>query len=57
MFDPLFDLGPYSDFIWPAYGVSALALAGVTVWTVAAWRSARRRLAALEDRQARRDEP
>lgn len=41
------DLGPYGDFIWPAYAVSALALA-VTVWqSLAAWRAARKKIAAL----------
>jgi len=57
MFVSIFNLGPYSSFIWPAYGVSALALAGATVWTLAAWRGAKRRLAALEDQQAQRDKP
>ena len=28
-----FDMGPYGAFIWPAYGVSALALAGITLWS------------------------
>src|SRR5436305_1896447 len=41
-----FDLGPYSVYIWPAYGVSAVLLIGVTVWTVAAWRRARDKPAA-----------
>jgi heme exporter protein CcmD len=43
-----FDLGPYADFIWPAYAVSALGLLGATVWTLSAWRKAKARLAALE---------
>ena len=43
-----FDLGPYAAFIWPAYAVSALGLLGATVWTLAAWRKAKARLAALE---------
>ena len=46
-----FDLGIYSVYIWPAYGVSLLALGGVTLWTVLAWRRAKARLAALEARQ------
>ena len=51
IFDPLnFDMGPYAVYIWPAYGVSALALAGITLWTLAAWRRAKARLAALEAR-------
>ena len=44
----MIDLGPYSDFIWPAYAVSALGLLGATVWTWAAWRNAKARLASLE---------
>ena len=46
-----FAMGPYAVYIWPAYGVSALALIGVTVWTLTAWRRAQARLAALEARQ------
>jgi heme exporter protein CcmD len=46
-----FDMGAYGVYIWPAYGVSALALACVTLWTVAAWRRAKARLAELEARQ------
>lgn len=45
-----FDLGNYSVYIWPAYGISALVLIGVTVWTVLAWQRAKARLAALETR-------
>ena len=45
-----FDMGAYSVYIWPAYGISALALAGITLWTLAAWRRAKARLAALEKR-------
>ncbi|HEY4076444.1 MAG TPA: heme exporter protein CcmD [Rhizomicrobium sp.] len=43
-----FDMGAYGAYIWPAYGISALALVGVTVWSAAAWRRAKARLAALE---------
>ena len=43
-----FDMSPYGAFIWPAYGISALALGIATLWTVAAWRRAKARLAALE---------
>jgi len=46
-----FDMGTYAAYIWPAYGVSALALACVTIWTVVAWRRAKARLAALEKSQ------
>ena len=34
-----FDMGAYGAFIWPAYGVSALAAGRLTVWTLCAWRA------------------
>lgn len=43
-----FDLGPYADFIWPAYAISALGLVAATVLTLRAWQKAKARLAALE---------
>jgi len=43
-----FDMGSYGAFIWPAYGVSALSLIAVTLWSVFAWRRAKAKLAALE---------
>jgi len=43
-----FDLSPYGMFIWPAYGISALLLGGLTIWTLARWRSVKAKLAALE---------
>jgi heme exporter protein D len=43
-----FDMGSYGAYIWPAYGISALALIGVTLWSVSAWRRAKAKLAALE---------
>ncbi len=43
-----FDMGAYAAFIWPAYAVSGLSLGVATLWTIAAWRSARAKLAALE---------
>ena len=45
-----FDMGLYSVYIWPAYGISAGLLIGVTVWTLVAWHRAKARLAALEKR-------
>lgn len=45
-----FDMGSYAVYIWPAYGISALAMAGATLWTLAAWRRAKATLAALEKR-------
>ncbi|HJT44277.1 MAG TPA: heme exporter protein CcmD [Rhizomicrobium sp.] len=43
-----FDMGSYGVFIWPAYAVSVLALAGATLWTLWAWARAKAKLAALE---------
>ena len=43
-----FDMGLYSVYIWPAYGLSLLLLGGVTLWTLAAWRRAKARLSVLE---------
>lgn len=43
-----FEMGAYGVYIWPAYAISALALGGLTLWAVIAWRRAKARLAALE---------
>jgi heme exporter protein CcmD len=43
-----FDLTPYGAYIWPAYGISLLLLGGFTAWTLAKWRAAKSKLAALE---------
>lgn len=43
-----FDVSPYGVYIWPAYGLSVLLLGGLIVWTLARWRAARAKLAALE---------
>ena len=44
-----FAMGGYAAFIWPAYGVSALALAAMVWQSWSAWRAARKKLQALED--------
>ena len=43
-----FDMDPYGAYIWPAYAISAAALIGVTVWTLAAYTRAKAKLKALE---------
>ena len=43
-----FDMGLYSVYIWPAYGISAIVLIGVTLWSIAAWRRAKAKLSRLE---------
>lgn len=42
-------MGGYAAFIWPAYGLSFLGLAAMTWQSWAAWRAAKKRLAALEE--------
>ena len=41
---PDFDMSPYGAFVWPAYAISAAALAGLVGWTL--WRARRWRLEA-----------
>jgi cytochrome c biogenesis protein CcmG/thiol:disulfide interchange protein DsbE len=43
-------MGGYADFVWPAYGISALGLIGATVWILAAYASAKARVKALEEK-------
>ena len=43
-----FDMGAFGVYIWPAYGISALALIGAILWTIASWQRAKANLAALE---------
>ena len=45
-----FDMGPYGVYIWPAYGVSAVAILGAIVWTLTSWRRWEQNLAALGQR-------
>ncbi len=46
----ILDMGGYGAFIWPAYGITVLALGGMIVWAVAGWSRAKARLADLEKR-------
>ena len=43
-----FDLGEYASYIGPAYALTILALGGMTIWAVAGWRAAKKKLASLE---------
>jgi len=43
-----FDMSPYGIFIWSTYGLTVLALAALTFWTIARWRAVKAKLAALE---------
>ena len=47
-------MGGYAQFIWPAYGVTALGLIAAVAWTLKAYSAAQARLAALE-REPRAD--
>lgn len=48
--DVVMDLGPHAAFIWSAYGVVAVVLAGLIAWLVADGREQQRRLNALAAR-------
>ena len=41
-------MGGYAQFIWPAYGASALGVGGLVLWCWLAWRAAKGKLEALE---------
>ncbi len=44
------DLGPHAAFIWSAYGITAVVLAGLISWLVLDGREQERRLADLAKR-------
>jgi heme exporter protein D len=44
-------MGGYAAYVWPAYGISAFALAATALVTMRAHRRARAQLAALEARR------
>ncbi len=46
---PDLDMTPYAAFVWPAWGVSALVLAGVVARAVTASRRWKAELKQLED--------
>ena len=43
-------MGGYAAYVWPAYGISLLGLAGAAFRTIRAYLRAQSRLAALEGR-------
>lgn len=47
-----FAMGGYAAFVWPAWGISAAALAGLVVFALLERRAARERLRRLEDDEA-----
>lgn len=42
--------GGYGFYIWSAYGISAVAIALVTIWVVSGYRAAKARVDALQER-------
>ena len=44
----MFEMGKYAAFVWPAYGVSFIGIVAAIALTLSAYRSARKRLQALE---------
>ena len=50
-------MGGYARFVWPAYGVAVLALAGMAVISLRAWRRQRRLWSALEAARPQRRSP
>ena len=45
-------MGGYAIYVWPAYGISFLALAGAVLLTIRAYRRAQAQLAAIEDKRS-----
>jgi heme exporter protein D len=42
------EMGGYARFVWPAYGVAVILLAGMAIASVTGWRRQRRLWAAME---------
>jgi heme exporter protein D len=47
-------MGGYASFVWPAYAVAAIVLAGVSLHSLAAYRRCQRELARLQQVRSRR---
>ena len=47
---PFFAMGGYARFVWPAYGVAVIVLAGLLVHSIVGYRQAQRALDAEERR-------
>jgi heme exporter protein D len=48
------DLGPHAAFIWSAYAITVVVLAGLIAWLIADGRLQQRRLADLDARGVKR---
>jgi heme exporter protein D len=46
-FSTFLSMGGYGTYVWPAYGLTALAFAGVVVWTLVTLKARRREEEAL----------
>ncbi|MFQ5562795.1 MAG: heme exporter protein CcmD [Parvularculaceae bacterium] len=46
-----FEMGGYAQFVWPAYIVSAAAIAGLTIYVWRRGKTLREKLKRLEDAQ------
>ena len=46
-FSTFFAMGGYGAYVWPAYGLTAVAFIGVLIWTFTGLRSRRREEQAL----------
>ncbi len=45
----LLAMGGYGGYVWPAYGVAALVMIGLLVWSLSARKAAETALAQLEE--------
>ena len=44
----MFSMDQYANYVWAAYGISALGIAGAVIWCVRSYALAKARLAQLE---------
>ena len=47
-------MGGYARFVWPAYALALVVLAGFAIVSIRAWRRAERELASLGETRPRR---
>ncbi len=52
--ESFFDMGGYAAFIWPAFGLTFVVMAGMVIFTLRNLRARQRELARLESAGARR---
>jgi heme exporter protein CcmD len=44
----MFSMDQYANFVWAAYGISALGIAAIVVWCIKSYRRAKAKLTELE---------